>query len=156
MGHRDLRYRTHRFVRSDLGEDIRKYWGGKRFSNVGLQYLELKDGQVHVTNYIERTDVLMVQGEGINVFVDANGRQHIEPHDPGETSPNSMKRAAQAAQDAYEDEIEFCEHEGEWLKEKPWKLVEGMTPTQAADFLFHWEIKHFGSPPGENYPPARR
>lgn len=132
VGYSTGRYHVCRTVRSDLADEIEKYWVGRKNSHIGLQYLVLQDGIVGKGRFIERRDVLLLHGENINVFVDPPDDIHVQPHGGmDEGSPAAIRRATAAAKRAIRRESAFIEHELRFLTEKPWEQVYGMTPEDA-------------------------
>lgn len=136
-------------VRSDLYATLETYWLGNPNSNVGAQYLELDGEHVKAGRFlIERKDIIVVQGERINTFVEVDGDISVQPwtHAWGERDSKkrngpvckaACKRARRAAEIAYKQAVEigYVENERYFLTEKPWLLCHGLTVAEAVQIL---------------------
>ena len=124
-----------RNVRSDLASEVKKYWLGKKKSNIGLQYLDLKDGIIHAdVGMWERTDILMFQHpKAFNVFVEADGSCTWNVFDGCEVSDNERRTVETYIRKKVRqpDTAAYVTHERKFLLDKPWLQVDGMTPEQA-------------------------
>lgn len=131
-----------RNVRSDLADGIERYWVGHKTSHTGLQYLDLKDGRVVKGRYlIERTDIFCFQDFGrVNVFVEADGSWHADVWTDGDKLTDAERRSIdRQVKAALKAQSEYVEHEGRFLRERPWEDVYGMTPEDAVESLREWE-----------------
>ena len=122
-----------RNIRSDIADDIQKYWVGKKESNIGVQYLSFKDGIVHARRCIlERSDIMVVQFSSVaNVFVEADGSQSINEWGDAKMTPQRRSQIRSIVDAHFIEAKEYVAHEARFLKEKPWLKVDGMTPEQA-------------------------
>lgn len=130
-----------RNARSNLADDIERYWVGRLSSNVGVQYLKLVDGHVFRNGYFERTDIFCFQDfeRGVNVFVGVEGDISIQPwSDAAPITPaeeRSIRRQVAAQLEVEKDYVAF---EARYLRERPWEDVDGMTPEAAVAHLRAW------------------
>lgn len=137
-----------RNVRSNLADDLEKYWVGHTTSNIGLQYLKLEDGIVVAGGYFERTDIFCFQDftRGVNVFVEADGSTSIQPWESGgrgrkkatPLTPEEIKSIHRQVKAALKAQAEYVAFEAKFLRERPWTDVYGMTPEDAVASLRAW------------------
>lgn len=131
-----------RNVRSNLADDIERYWVGHTTTCVGVQYLDLKDGLVVKGRYsIERADIFCFQDydRGVNVFVDIDGYPSIQPwSDKKQITPAEKKSIERQVAAALSEQAEYVAFETKFLTEKPWTQVYGMTPEDAVASLRKW------------------
>jgi len=132
-----VEYDSMRNVRSDLALGIARDWVGKPTSNIGHQYLDLKNGMIVAGRYLfERRDLLCIQGERINVFVDPDGSISVQPWGGDDEASNAAKKRARAvAKFMYEYEAEFFAHERKFFAARPWERCNGVTPEEAVRIL---------------------
>lgn len=129
-------------VRSDLGSSIEKYWVGRKSTNIGMQYLDLKKGMIVKSRYLaERTDILCVQGEQINTFVEVDGDVSVQPWSTREATAAAKRRAELAARKAFDlaKKAGYIDNEAKFFLDKPWTLCHGKTPAQAVQTLQPYE-----------------
>ena len=109
-----------RNVRSTLANDIQKYWVGQPNSNIGMQYLTLKDGIIHLNGYLfERTDIMVVQFFDIaNVFVEADGSKCINVWSKVTLSKQRQAQIYAIVDAHYVTASEYVKREARFLKEK--------------------------------------
>jgi hypothetical protein len=130
-------FNIHRNQRSDLADEMEKYWVGRKRSNIGMQYLALKSGKVVDNGYIfERRDLLVLQWSGhMNVFVEPDGsygaQLWTEFREDFALTEKGRKKLGQFVKRAIMDNQKFFDHEVKFLDEKPWEQVYGMTPELA-------------------------
>ena len=127
-------------VRSGLAHGIERYWVGTNNSNVGLQYLQFKDGIITTKEFcFERSDLVVFQylghpGDyGFNIFVESDGSLSWNTFSGTElTIAETIEVEKHIATALTTDEfVKYLDHERRFLKEKPWLQVNGMTPKQA-------------------------
>lgn len=126
-------------VRSNLADEMEKYWVGRENSNIGIQWLNLKDGHVYkfseLSDAFGRKDIFLVQMfNGFNVFVEPDGSIDIQEYG-AQLYPEEREEVKKFVVDLMEKEKEYVEHERRFLQEKPWRQCDGMTPQQAVDKL---------------------
>lgn len=130
-----MAYTTSKNVRSDLTDQIERYWVGREASNIGMQYLALKDGRLELNSHLfERTDVLCLQDfkdcGGCNIFIEANGAIQIDVWDRSQWSLAAQERAYRAAAEAIAGHHCYMARQARFLATKPWLRVVGMTPEE--------------------------
>lgn len=130
-------------VRSDLRQQLERYWVDKETSNIGLQYLSFKEGVVRPGNYFERTDLFIMQYSRIaNVFLDPRMQSggcsvSIQPY-PDVTITKEERVVIMAEADKlWTEEKEYVEHEIaflKWIQENKHNF-DGITPAEVRDQL---------------------
>lgn len=126
----------HKNVRSDLREEIQKYYVGKVNSNIGMQYVHFKDGILKAHRHPSRRDLMVVYYDRLcNAYIEPNGSISVQPFDSVELTPeeNTIIRL-QCAKFVLQDR-EYFEHENKWFREEPWMAVDGKTPEEAVEIL---------------------
>lgn len=132
---------ANRHVRSNLRQEIEKYWVGKPKSNVGLQYLEYKNGLIKANKYMfERRDLMCFQLYDVfNVFINPDktftwnmfgGDTHNVRSQLSEQEERAVVNHIKAEL-AKPEVVAYFEHENRFFEHKPWMHVDGMTPEQA-------------------------
>lgn len=124
-------------IRSNLSEEIEKYWVPNPNSIVGLQYIKLKDGIISVAERLfERTDIFSFQVWNIaNIFVEPNGKISIQEWERGSLTPGQAKYLKYHILQLANKEMDYILRENRFFDEKPWKYLNGMTPQQAISKL---------------------
>ncbi len=119
---------VHKNVRSDLADQMQKYWCGKENSNIGLQYLTFKDGIVRVHRGAwERMDIFLVQVPDVtNVFVEPFSPAVIQPFDGVELDSAEMQKIRAKVEEIVREEKEYVEHERLFLGTRPWEHLDGL------------------------------
>lgn len=132
--------------RTTLASDVEKHFKGRTTTNVGIQYLKLNaDGTVSPNGYIERTDILMVRGEGFGVFVYTDGTFHVQYHKSAEDQEWEITQVGKDAIAAKVKEevaanLEYIQAHDNFFSDRPWLLCDGKTPEEAIEILRPYEF----------------
>lgn len=136
-----------RNVRSDLADQIEKYWVGRTDSNIGLPYFDLENGKLKKSHYvIFREDIFCLQdlGRGVNVFVEIDGTYQVDLWEgkPKLTDDESkyIKNKVRSVMRAHK---EYVERERRFLEGKPWERCYGKTPEEGVRILREWMDREF-------------
>lgn len=126
--------------RDNLADKIEKYWVGRKTTHVGLQYLELRDdGRVYRSGYGERKDVVHVLTANCSLFIEPDGRVHLDSVE-GRISETEREYVMAACKVIVEREHDHIGRNRRWLEAKPWEAVVGMTAEEAVA-----KLRQYGS-----------
>jgi len=120
--------------RTQIRQNISKYWQNQTSSMYNIQYLDLNNGVINIKQYCyERTDIFVVQfSNRCNIFVEADGQHSVNVFE--NATPLTM------AEDTYIEllceelliaESNFVETQRLFFGTQPWLQLEGLTPDQA-------------------------
>jgi hypothetical protein len=132
--------------RTDLASTIEKYYKGRKKSHIGMQYLTLKDGMIVRGPYsVERRDVLLVHGKGFSVFVEVDGRYHIQYNcEPKKQEWELTRYGKEAIARKVKKEVaknaDFIAAHEKFFADKPWEKCDGVTPEEAIEILRPYEF----------------
>ena len=124
--------------RTNLGKDIEKYWKGHDNSPIGLQYLNFKNGIIHVKSFpFERQDILVIQFYNrCNIFIKADGSYNINMWSEDDSFSNKEREYVDLlCGDIINNENEYIKKHKLFFESEPWHSLEGLTPEEAIDKL---------------------
>lgn len=120
--------------RTGLRKEIIEYWVGNSNSVIGLQYVDLKDGIIHVKQFpFERTDIFVIQfWDRCNIFLEANGRYSIDLwHKNRPLRETEREYIKTLCDELLILEREYVNRQRAFFETQPWRRLEGLTPEEA-------------------------
>ncbi len=126
-------------VRSDIRQDIQKYYVGKSRGNIGLGGFNIVDGKIQTFNF-RRSDIFLVQyWEQVNVFVEADGSFKAEPWEGVTLTDFDRKSISTYVKVLLSENKQYVEQEKRY---KDWfdsyhEMLDGQSPEYAVRILKH-------------------
>lgn len=123
--------------RTSLGDQIRQHWIGQQNSNIGMQYVALKDGILQLSGMYERVDVLVYQvftrgvHGGCNIFFNVDGSYQMDRWDTTIFTKAEEEQIIKDAKAFFASQKEYVARQRLFLESKPWLQLAGLTPEEA-------------------------
>lgn len=120
-------------VRSDLRQQIEKYWVGRKNATIGLGQARLKDGILTPSPFFRR-DIALLQAFGkVNVFIRTDGTYttNVWGEKGGSLDADDKQVIEKIVKAWMLENITYVQVQQLYFDEEPWKAVDGLTPEQA-------------------------